>query len=317
MDNDAVAMRYLLGKLSDSEAARLEERYFAEDSVFQEIETAEDELVDAYVRGSLSPEDRQRFEAKVLDSERLAERVEFARLLAKLPSSQMVGLEPARVSWWKKLFDFSWPHDAAIRGALVSSVFLLLVGLPAFIWMRVRDERRLETERAAIEYQKQQVAQQLAAQQSKTKELATELQNSKAEEERLQRQLQTAQDELARTNAQPAAPASILLFAISARGPGEAATLTVPSNASTIKLQLALDSEDYSTYQATIKAPGDPNVLTRPGLKPSRSGRARIIVWQFAARLLSSGDYVVSLSGLTPSGTYERVADYPVRISRK
>src|ERR1044072_8985417 len=110
MDKDAVATRYLLGKLSDPEAARLEERYFVEDGVYDEIETAEDELVDAYVRGSLSAEDRKRFEDKVLKSERLTERVEFAKLLPKLPSSQVVGLEPARAPWWKNLFDLSLPQ---------------------------------------------------------------------------------------------------------------------------------------------------------------------------------------------------------------
>jgi hypothetical protein len=318
MDKDALEMRYLLGKLSESESARLEERYFTENSVFDEVETAEDELVDAYVRGSLSSDDRQRFEAKILKSERLKERVEFARLLSKLPASTVVDREPARAPWWNGLFNFSLPQSAALRGALAVGIFLIVVGVPAgSVWLRVRDERRLESERAAIEQQKQQLAQQLAEQQSRTNKLASDLQNSKAEEERLQRELLATQEELARLNAQPAAPASIFLFAASSRAPGSRDVLTVPSNASTVQLKLVVDSDDYATYQATIKSPSDPNVLTRANLKPTRSGKARIISLQFPSRVLSSGDYLVTLTGRTADGTYERVADYPVRVSKK
>lgn len=314
MDQYAVATRYLLGKLSDSEATRLEERYFAEDSVFDEIETAEDELVDAYVRGSLSAEDRKLFEAKVLKSERLSERVEFAKLLPKLPS-QSVGRDSARAPWWQSLFDFSLPQTAAIRGALA---LLLVVGFPAaFVLMRVRDERRLQIERAALEQQKLEFSQKLEAEQSKTNELRADLQKSKAEQEALQRQSQAITEELARKNAPSAAPASILLFALSSRGPGKSDVLTVPSTASTIQLKLVVDSDDYATYQATIKSPGKLNVLTKSNLKPNRTGRERIIILQFPSRILSAGDYVVSLSGLTPLGTYERVGDYPVHVSKK
>lgn len=317
MDKEALEMRYLLGKLSDSEAARLEERSFADDSVFNEIESAEDELVDAYARGSLSSEDRKLFEKKLSSSERLAERVEFAKLLSKSSSSQFVSQEPAVEPWWKSLFDFSFFQNAAIRSAVVAGVFLLVLGIPAaFLWLRFRDERRLDTERAAIEQQKQQLAQQLSDQQSRTNQLAADLQNSKAEEERLQRQLQATKEELARTNVQPAAPASIFLFASSLRDPGKRDVLTVPSTASTIQLKLVVDSDDYAAYRATIKSPAR-DVLTRAGLKPSRTGKERIIVLQFPSRLLSSGDYVISLAGLTPSGTYESVADYPVRVSKK
>jgi hypothetical protein len=183
--------------------------------------------------------------------------------------------------------------------------------------MRLRDERRLESERAAIEQQKQQLAQQLSDQQSKTNQLAADLQNSKAEEERLQRQLQATAEELARTNPQPVAPVSIFLFANSSRDPGKRDVLTVPSTASNIQLKLVLDSDDYAEYQAHIQSPTDSNVLTRSGLKPSRSGRGRIIVIRFPSRLLSSGDYAVSLSGRTPSGTYEHVAGYSVHVSKK
>src|SRR5258705_42314 len=191
MAREPVEMRYLLGKLSDSETARLEERYFADDSVFNEIETAEDELVDAYARGSLSSDDRKRFEELILRYKRLGERFEFAKEFSKLASSQFASHRPVEVPWWKKLYDFLLIQHPGMRGAVTAGVFLLVLGIPAaFVWMRLGDERRFNAERAAIEQQKQQLAQQLSDQQSKSNQLAADLQSSKAEEERLQRQLE-------------------------------------------------------------------------------------------------------------------------------
>ena len=316
MKKEAVETRYLLGKLPDSEAALLEERYFADDDVFDEIETAEDELVDAYVRGRLSAEDRKRFEAKLARSTRLAERVEFARVLSKAASpSPVVSDQPAKASWWRNLFLFSWAPNAALSGAVAVALLLIVLGSPVLlVWLRVRDEMRLVAERAAMEQQRQQLEQRLSEQQSKTN---ADLQASRAEEARLQQELQAIKEELARTNPQPSLPASIFLYANSSRAPGSRDALTVPSTASTIQLKLVLDSDDYTAYQATIKSPDEREILKRPRLRPSRSGQARMIVLQFPSQLLSSGQYVVSVGGLTPSGTYESIADYPVRVVKK
>ena len=73
-------MRYLLGTLSDEERDRFEEMYFSDNAAFEEVEIAEGELVDRYVRGELSKSDQARFEAVVAGSRRLADRVEFARV---------------------------------------------------------------------------------------------------------------------------------------------------------------------------------------------------------------------------------------------
>lgn len=316
MDTKAIEMRYLLGKLSDAESARLEERSFVEDRVFDLIESAEDELIDAYVGGGLSSEDRERFENKLLKSERVAERVEFARLFSKSAPPQLVGYEPVNTRWWDRWFQVSFIQSPAFRGVGLAG-FLLAVGIvPALLWMQQRANNRHSLERAAIEQQRQQLAQQLAEQQAKTNQLAADLQTSKAEEVRLQGELQATKEELARSAAQPAAPASIVLFSNSIRAPGERSVLSVPSNASTIRLKLILESDDYSSYQATISSPAG-EVLSSGDLKATRSGKTRMINLEFSSRRLSTGEYAVSLRGRTPSGTYERVADYSVRVTKK
>ena len=314
-------MRYLLGKLSDSEAARLEQKYFSDDSVFDDIEIAEDELIDAYVRNRLSAEDQKLFEAKLLGSERIAERVEFARLLSKSGLSVPVNDDRAKVSWWRALFNFSLAPNPAISGAVAGVVFLIVLGIPgSLVWMQLRNQStRLALERAAIEQQKQQLAQEIADRQSKTNQLATDLQSAKEQQEKLQQQLQAMEEQLATTSRQStvSAIASTLLFPYSTRSPGQANELIVRPSVSTIELKLALGADDYKLYEATIKSPGNPNVLTKQRLRSRRSGQDRIIILHFPSRSVSSGEYSVSVSGLTSSGTYDPVADYRVRVSKK
>ncbi len=115
---------------------------------------------------------------------------------------------------------------------------------------------------------------------------------------------------------QTAAPASIVLFSNSVRAPGQDAVLKVPSNASIIRLKLVLESDDHSSYRATISSPVG-EVLSKGDLKTTRSGRTRMINLEFSSQRLSPGEYSVKVSGRTPSGTYERVAEYSVRVTKK
>jgi len=73
--------RYLLGGLSVPERARLEERYFNNDDLFEEMEMVEDELIDAYVRRQLSESESQLFEENYLSSERRRDKAGIAREL--------------------------------------------------------------------------------------------------------------------------------------------------------------------------------------------------------------------------------------------
>lgn len=318
-DQEAIVMRYLLGKLSDSEAARLEQSYFADDSVFDEIEIAEDELIDAYVRDRLSAEDRKQFETQLLSSARIAERVEFARLLSKSGFSLPVKEKPA--PWWTGLFDFSLAPNPAMSGAVAAGIFLILLGIPGvLVWMQLRNEStRLGIERAAIEQQKQQLAQEMAERQSQTNQLATDLQSAKEQQGRLQQQLQELEEQLARTSPRSAASAIATMFLLPdslSRGSGTPAELKVPTSVSTIKLELALEDDDYNSYQVTITSPANPNVLTKQ-LKSRRSGNDSILNLRFPSQIVNSGQYHIKVSGRTPSGTYEKLAGYDIRFAKK
>ena len=72
------ARRFLLGQLSDEETEQFEERVLGSEEVFGEVESAEDDLFDAFVRDELVPAERRAFLERFGDQQG---RIDFARAL--------------------------------------------------------------------------------------------------------------------------------------------------------------------------------------------------------------------------------------------
>jgi hypothetical protein len=73
--------RFLLGEGSEAERSALEDEYLADADRLASVESAEDELIDAYVCDELSPERRQRFEERFLVTASQRVRVALAKAL--------------------------------------------------------------------------------------------------------------------------------------------------------------------------------------------------------------------------------------------
>src|SRR5262245_64143804 len=74
---------YLLGDLPEAERSSIEDRMFADDEFFDRLEFVADELIDAYVRGTLRPEQRESFERHFLQFPERRLRVGIASDLEK------------------------------------------------------------------------------------------------------------------------------------------------------------------------------------------------------------------------------------------
>ena len=55
---------YLLGSLSEEQRTELETRYFADESLFEQIEGFKEDLIDEYLLGKLSRSETKAFEAR-------------------------------------------------------------------------------------------------------------------------------------------------------------------------------------------------------------------------------------------------------------
>ncbi|MBI1786832.1 MAG: zf-HC2 domain-containing protein [Acidobacteria bacterium] len=74
-------VRYLLGDLEETEKSGLERQLLSDPAFYDTFSAVEAELVDAYVSGELTPEERSRFERHFLQSARHRELLENSRAL--------------------------------------------------------------------------------------------------------------------------------------------------------------------------------------------------------------------------------------------
>lgn len=133
-------MRYLLGELSEEEQSLLEEEYFDDPAFFQEVRARRDDLIDAYLRGELSPDERARFETYFMATPRRRERVEFARALMKTvdqaqASEALTTARQVPIRWWKSLLIPLVPYQRPII-ALGVLVIIFIGG-----WLLLRSPR--------------------------------------------------------------------------------------------------------------------------------------------------------------------------------
>lgn len=75
---DPQLVSYLLGLLTDEDTERLDEMSFVDDHVALDLRVVENDLVDAYVRGAMTGNTRQRFESAYVSSPHRLQKVRFA-----------------------------------------------------------------------------------------------------------------------------------------------------------------------------------------------------------------------------------------------
>lgn len=121
------ARRYLLGQASDEECAAIEQAYFEGDDAIDRMAAAEDDLIEEYLAGDLSPADRGRFEQSYLAVAHHRVRVETIRRLMAQASRGGSGRS-------QKISRPSWKRIAS-KGPLLALAASLLVVASVALWM--------------------------------------------------------------------------------------------------------------------------------------------------------------------------------------
>ena len=90
---EALFVRLLLGDLPDERREAVETDLFFDDDAAEELRATADDLIDAYLGGRLTRDDRRRFERYFLTSSRHRERFELVRDLRATVARAAVGME--------------------------------------------------------------------------------------------------------------------------------------------------------------------------------------------------------------------------------
>jgi hypothetical protein len=321
-DFERICEQYLLGELTESECQRVEESYFADDSLFERFLGVKDDIVDAYARGDLTGNKRKRFEQHYLASKARRQRVEEARDLIQVASSTptrtpIVQIKSSKVSkserlsWWQL---FAKSHPVVWRTGLVAAALILMAG--SYLVVRQIQDRaaqRSPGEQARNAPKPQESANGNAPQ--------TPAPSADAGGERAvpsPSPSTTASPESAAKLPRPASAqiASLTLLPFSAREPGSTNSLMLSQEQRVVRLNLVFGDAAYDSFQVSVHTVDGQQVIRRGSLKPSTNETGKTVTLTFDASLLNRQDYIATLSGRRKNGNPETIADYYFRVQR-
>jgi hypothetical protein len=315
--------RYLLGELSGAEQDALEDEYFGDESKYDLFCKAEDELLDAAARGSLSEADRERFERSYLTNPR-RRHVMFARALAQVVDENLAARQAAPQTAAGKRIEgpdtgLSWLSQFArlprgLRFAL-SITAALLIGLGG-TWLVIETSRlRARLAEALREGEAQRRSAQSQAR--RIDDLEAQYKQLAEERVRLQAQLQAAKEK-----ASPTPRATPVFFALSLgafrdSGGQESRELIVPRGAEEARLRISLPAHEFPGYQVMLLTVDGREVFARKDLRPRATGNGEAVFVSIPAHKFVNGDNVISLSGISAAGEVEALGKTIVKVRRR
>ncbi len=291
-------------------------------SEFEDIDIAEEELIDAYVRNQLSAEERKLLEKGLRTSPQLINRLHFARLLAdtadRAAEDEVFSYQdqeerlPSRRKWWQ--LALPWKLQPAVYLSFAACALILLIGggvvLTGWIQLR-RESQQLAEQQAAVERQRLELEKLAAEQQSATAQLTAQLreeQQRREADQQLIAELREAQNQ--KPTASPGTIATLFLLP-TLRGSENEKELIPPAGTSKIRLQLAVESIDYRGFLVQVKNSQDKTIFQQRVGAP-RSGK--LVTITIPSNVLPAGAYNLQLSGVSSDGTSDLVGNYNFRI---
>ncbi len=150
-------MLYLLGLSGPEALASLEEQIVTDSEFYDELQIAEDELIDQYLSGELSETERERFEHHFMRQPERQKKVRFGQALtqyvqlkASLPAAEATGAEavqqrrevpkPPPKPWYSIFL----PSQNPLLSYSLAAVLLLVVAGVAWLVMRNLKDNRSE-----------------------------------------------------------------------------------------------------------------------------------------------------------------------------
>lgn len=320
-----VMRRYLLGDLPESEMTRLEGEFLTDDEKFEQAWEIENELVDGYVRDGLSSEDQERFERHYLASPVHRRRVAIARNLIEQADgvkAETGAIEP-KVSWWVRLTEKLEISLASWQYALAAAMLLLAI---SSFWLsldrtRLRHElTKLKAEGEARQSREQSLADQIAAARGQSENLMTELERLRAERDALAQQPTLPSPSTPPFAQQPPRPSifSFLLSPTLIRSGGDPQTLVIPSRTDMARLRMRVERKDTRRFQVSVRTVEGRQVWQQQVTKPRADGAKNAVVTSdIPAGKLALGDYILTLSSVTPAGEPKEINRYFFRVLRQ
>jgi hypothetical protein len=306
--DEQLIVRYLLGDLSEQDAELLDELSIADDEFAGRLRAAENDLVDAYVRGELSGDSLRRFETSYLATPQRRQKVEFAGALHAYGRRNVAAAAGVRFTTPASRLV---PATAATKGRSASGILrrwalaaaaVLAIAVATYLFMENRRLREEVTETRAARAEVEQTAQGLR----------TELQQERSASAAIRDELTRLRESLPSIKVPSLRPFVLLPMR---RGAGQIATVALPRGIQEVPFLLRLESDDFPSYEAALRDPARGEAVWTSGPLSARSiGSNRSVGLQVPAVLLKPQNYTLELSGRPPGGPAELVTSYAFHV---
>ncbi|MGA9767405.1 MAG: hypothetical protein WBV94_00075 [Blastocatellia bacterium] len=307
-DKEGILFKYLLGELSEQEQEQIEENYFDDDEFFDRMLVVEDELIDAYVGHRLSISEQERFENHFLRSPDRRKRVELAKAWAGFFSRSPQSTHDKNSSSLSQPYPgFSRLKRAAFFIPL-AAMFLLLIGLTWLFMQNGRLRRALEhsqAESAELQRKELDLERQIGEQRARNEELDQELADGRNVSNQLPPEKQLPKI------------ASFVLTAGFTRGTGKVNSITIPKDSETVKLESYFRQGDYKNYRAVLRTSEGAEVWSQAKPRIQSKGPVKVMVLSLPAVLFNSGEYILTISGVSSSEENEIIDEYSFKVLRR
>jgi adenylate kinase family enzyme len=299
---DRLLVQYLLGSLPAEETERLDELSVTDDDFATRLSVAENDLVDAYVRGELAADTADRFRTIYAATPRRREKVRFAESLLsyqKREASAAISVhsEAEQKSTRRCWRFFTLPSLMPQWGLAAMAIILLVAtGYLGLANRRLRDQlSRAGTERLSLEQREQQLTRQLEKKLSENAGGSVAASNLPKPLDRLK------------------IAAFMLTPAI--RGGGQLLSVSTSSDTDLVVLKMELEVGDFPKYRVELEDAATRQVLwTSEGLEAFSDGDRKAVSFAFPSALLKRQIYLVQLGGIRANGTSKLISAYPFRF---
>lgn len=276
--------RFLLGEADEAEQRHVEESFITDPEYAEKLSIAEHELIEAYLDDALSAAERERFRAHFLATPQQRRKVRIAHSLKSFAAVEFASHSPPAEGQDAR----NVPPRRRPGGALrLRSPFVYVPLAAALVAVVFLGSWRL------VEFRR---AQQLRA---------------RAESQRLEAERELAQLNDPSAAGRPQPDANVISAALLPVNPRGAANRLPPlAGAGVVELRLLPGGEEYPSYSASLQKIGEASRYTIPNLRAADTPSGRAVPVRLPARLLTPGQYRLTLRGIAADGRTEDADEY-------
>jgi hypothetical protein len=323
--NDEILIRlYLLGKVIDQEQEQIEQQLMTDSQYFGHFLKTEESLIDEYVKGKLSSDERESFETHFLSAPERRDKLAFAkslnRYIAEAKTSQSADVGGADNEAARSRKAIFWPrliHSRAAIAVIIIAALALITSAIILLTENARLRERIVEQQASLNRSEEESRQRLGKEMERNKELARQLEQSQNEIFRTEQEMSRYKQENGRHREIAASGiASLIIAPGSVRDTGQSYRMDLANHIQRLRLELRLEGENYESYRAEVETVEGKSIWKAANLRARQGAREKTIVTTLPARQLLEGDYLVTLSAAIAGGGYEEVATYFFTILR-